>query len=99
MLADGGIVILWVSGLILAGILGFFFMAVVIVGKVIGFIFRALTGDASERSRPGQAPPPRHTMGRVCPHRRCAHLNPRNARFCARCGRPLRSAYDTDPYG
>ncbi len=29
------------------------------------------------------------SSGRVCPADQCGHLNPRNAAFCAQCGRRL----------
>ncbi len=99
MIADAGITFLWVSGLLLAGIFGFVIMAFVLVGKFIGFLFRVLGGGESKRRPVRDRPPPRASKGVICPHRRCANVNVKGARFCARCGRPLRSAYDADLYG
>lgn len=90
------VVVWWVGGLLLLGIVGFFVMAVALAVRFIGFVFRSLFGW------PNEAPPeaPRGSgRRRVCPHRRCGHLNPPAARYCARCGRPLRAAYDVDAYG
>lgn len=96
---DAGITFLWVSGLVVAGIFGFVVMAFVLVGKLVGFVFRTLGGGGQKPTPYRHRPPPRSSQGVVCPHSRCAHVNMKDARFCARCGRPLRSAYDADLYG
>lgn len=99
MIADAGITFIWVSGLLLVGIFGFIVMAFVLVGKFVGLVFRVLGGGGPKRTSYRQRPPSRLSRGVVCPHTRCAHANMKGARFCARCGRPLRSAYDADLYG
>ncbi len=95
---NGSLVVLIVFGLIAAGFIGFVVLALVLIGKLLGAAFRAL-GGPSEPKPSRRMPPPRVSQGLVCPHKRCRHINLRDARFCSRCGRPLRSAYDTDLYG
>ncbi len=94
LLAD--LVVLWIGGLFLLGIIGFFVMAATFVVRFFAFIFRALFG-CPEQAAGGMLT----SAGRrrVCPHRRCGQLNPPTARYCGRCGRALRMAYDVDAYG
>jgi hypothetical protein len=97
-MASGSVIVLIIFGLIAAGFIGFVVLALVLIGKLIGAAFRALGGpNAAKATR--RMPPSRMSQGLVCPHKRCRHINLRHARFCSRCGRPLRSAYDTDLYG
>lgn len=98
-MGDGGIIVLWIGGLVLAGIVGFVVMALVLAGKLVGLLFRSLVGGPAEAASGRRASRARDAGSVVCPQRRCAHVNAWNARFCARCGRPLRRAYDTDLYG
>ena len=95
--ADAGIT-LWIAGLFLVGLLGFFVVLVTMLFRFIGWFFRAVTGghEASERSSPA----PIHQRRRlVCPHPGCGHSNGPTALYCGRCGRPLRRAYDVDAHG
>jgi hypothetical protein len=87
--------VLVVVGLFGIGIIGFFAMCVVLVVRVLGFLFRGLTG-ARQPKLAQRRFEPRHE---VCPHPRCGHVNRHEARFCARCGRPLGEHDDVDAYG
>lgn len=93
MVAD---VLVWVGALFLVGLVGFFVMAAVLVGRFLGFAFRALFGGSpAERPSTAAARPRR----RVCPHARCGHVNPSTAQYCGRCGRQLRATRDVDAHG
>jgi hypothetical protein len=92
LLADGVIVI--VVGLMLVGIVGFFFMAVALLARLFHFVFRSLFGTSTHRV---SAPGPVRTV--ACPAPRCGHMNPVGARYCGRCGRPLGRHDDVDAYG
>lgn len=94
LLADG--VILVVAGVFLLGIVGFFFMAVALVMRLLGFVFRTLSGTT--RAGPSAAPAGEQP-GVTCTAPRCGNVNPHGARFCARCGRPLGGRDDVDAYG
>jgi hypothetical protein len=91
LLADS--VILVVGGLFIVGIVGFFLMLVVLIGKFFGFVFRALSG-----AQPAEHPR-FQTRQEVCPHPRCGYVNRSGARYCARCGRPLSHTDELDAYG
>jgi hypothetical protein len=96
-IADAGIAI-WVVGLFLVGLLGFFVMCVALVFRFLGWLLRALTGSGARNRRDNL--PPSHGRNRlVCAHRGCGHANDPTAFFCGRCGRPLRRTYDVDAYG
>ena len=97
MLADGGITFVWVGGLMLLGFLGFFVMLVATVGRVLGFIFRLLTGHAGRRDAAASGSAP--GAERLCRQPRCGHLNPGEARYCGRCGNALGPPDDVDHYG
>jgi hypothetical protein len=95
--ADAGIA-LWIAGLLLVGMLGFFLVAVTMVCRFVAFIFRAVTGVSKAGKRrcvPRTASPRRM----ICPHLGCGHNNEPTALYCGRCGRPLRQTYDVDAYG
>ena len=94
LLGDGFVA---VGLLILAGMVGFFVMAVALALRLGGFMMRTLFGgtDATAPKRSVYLPAGNQ---HICPHRRCGHLNQRSARFCARCGRPLRGGGGTDAY-
>ena len=95
-IADAGIAV-WVVGLLLVGFLGFFLVAMTMVFRFVGWIFRALTGANGAGKQESVA----HGRGRrlICPHPGCGHANVPTAFFCGRCGRPLRRTYDVDAYG
>ena len=95
--ADAGMAI-WVVGLLLVGFLGFFLVAVTMVFRFIGWIFRGLTG-ANAANKPENVPRGRDRDQQVCPHPGCGHTNVATAFFCGRCGRRLRRTYDVDAYG
>lgn len=92
LLADS--VILVVGGLFIVGIIGFFLMLVVLIGKFLGFVFRALSSSAHSAEHPRF-----QTRQEVCPHLRCGYVNRFGARYCARCGRPLCRTDELDAYG
>lgn len=89
----GTIASIQVSGffaLVLVGV-GFFGLAVLVLGLIVrsvAAVVRMLccTGGSSVE---GPMPPPE-----ACSHGRCGHVNPPGARFCARCGRALRGAFE-----
>lgn len=91
MITDG---VFLVFVLFVVGFVGFFVMAIVLVAKFFGFIFRALGG-------PGASPERTLSVeGKlICQNNRCHHQNPQQARFCARCGHPLTEPADVDAYG
>jgi len=89
--------VLWVGVILLVGFIGFFVVAVVMVVRLIGFVGRVLFGRPSAENEPGQRRRDHH--GRLCPQLRCGHVNAADARYCARCGQPLRVVCDVDAYG
>ena len=89
----------WIFLLLGVGVLGFFFMAAVLLAKVIGAFLRMLGFSSNKARGEVDSPPRRDTQGVICSAPRCTHVNRRSAGFCARCGQPLKSAYDTDVYG
>jgi len=88
-----------VFGLFVAGILGFFLMGVVLVTRVMGFVFRALTGVGRRPKVRPIRPEVAQGANRICSGPGCGNINHRGARFCARCGRPLTPRDDFDAYG
>ena len=98
LIADAGIT-LWIAGLLLIGLLGFFVVLVTMVFRFIGWVFRGVVGTSGRRRRVGaaQVDPLRQRL--VCPHQGCAHANSPIALYCGHCGRPLRQTYDVDAYG
>lgn len=56
-----------------------FLIAIIAPLAVVGWAVRVLVVRVFERRIALQP----------CPHLRCEHKNPRGARFCAQCGRPL----------
>ncbi|MGD8453529.1 MAG: zinc ribbon domain-containing protein [Phycisphaerae bacterium] len=94
LLADS--VILIVFGLLLIGIIGFFFMSVVLVTRFFRFVFRLMAGTGRPPVPPMPTKPVRTTP---CPAERCGNPNPVGAQYCARCGRPLAREADLDAYG
>lgn len=98
LLADS--VILVVAGLLLIGLIGFFFMSVVLVARFFRFVFRVMTGGRRPPAPAGcptrNKRPPRTIP---CPSERCGNPNPVGAQYCARCGRPLAREADLDAYG
>jgi len=88
-----------IGGLMIFGIVGV--IALVLEGfwRMLRFAAGPLTRrgrlerHAREQARSRYARPVR-----LCTHPRCGYLNPDNARYCARCGRPLEDS-DVDNYG
>lgn len=95
--ADAGIT-LWIIVILLVGLLGFFLVLATMVVRFLGWVFRALTGRLGAEERADALPgnPERRV---ICPHPGCGHTNGPTALYCARCGRPLRRAYDVNGYG
>lgn len=88
--------IVWFVGLILLGIFGFFAVGVMLVFQLLAYLFRALTGRGGDDDRQLATA---ERAGRICPHPRCGNANPRTARFCARCGRPLQHLHSAQTHG
>ena len=95
--ADAGIGV-WIVGLLLLGLFGFFVMFVALVFRLIGWFFRTLGGGsgAGKAAGPLQDNPSRRLL---CPQPGCGHNNEPTALYCGRCGRPLRRTYDVGSYG
>jgi Na+-transporting methylmalonyl-CoA/oxaloacetate decarboxylase gamma subunit len=96
-MADAGIT-LWIAGILLIGVLGFFLVLVTLMVRFIGWVFRSITGTPARHKRVS-GPPANPSRRMVCPHPGCAHTNGPTALYCGRCGRPLRRTYDVDAYG
>ncbi|MEW6253415.1 MAG: zinc ribbon domain-containing protein, partial [Planctomycetota bacterium] len=83
ILAD--VIVLWVVGVLLIGFVGFFAVVLALFGRALRALGRALLpagdDDAGESVRGGRQ--------RVCRSPPCGYLNRPDARYCARCGRPL----------
>lgn len=91
-LADAGPVIAIVLLVVIFG--GSFLIASMIV-KLAQIVTRGLFGSSICDS--GRGAP---TAGRlVCRNKDCRHGNPPGARFCGRCGRPLRSSRGAEWHG
>lgn len=86
MLADGGIVIVWVVGVLLIGFAGFFIVLLAALGRLLRGAWRAATWPFScgRHASPNLPPTPR-----TCRQPRCGHINPPDARYCGRCGDAL----------
>lgn len=82
MLLAEGVIVVWFVGLIMFGFFGVFLAAISLLLRFFEFIGRSVRGG-DRRDGTGAAA----TL--ACPHARCGHRNPRMARYCARCGRPL----------
>lgn len=96
VLADAGITLIWVGGVLLVGFVGFFVVLLSMLARALGFVWRALIPRRHNRS--GTILESR-CVGQVCPHPRCGHINRAEARYCARCGNPLGDPEDVDSYG
>lgn len=84
MLADAGIVV-WVFGILVIGFVAFFAVLISMILRGLRFVFRLL---ASDSPGPQTDSLPEY---RVCPHPGCGQVNTPGARYCARCGRALRT--------
>lgn len=96
MLADGGIVFVWVVGALLIGFAGFFIILLAAIGRVLRGVWRAVTWPLAGNSRGASALPP---TPRTCPQPRCAHVNAPDARYCGRCGGALGPRGGGDGHG
>lgn len=68
-------------------------LAVWLLYKIIGGIIRMIFGGARAVIGPGRrAYPDAYAQPVLCRQMRCGALNPSRARFCRRCGQPLREA-------
>ncbi len=83
--------------LVLVGMVGLLVMSVALSLKAGSIIVRKIA-DALHLGR-STGPAARPSPPVVCPNPRCGHVNARTAKFCARCGRPMRMTYDVDAYG
>ncbi len=95
-LADGGIVFVWVAGVLLIGLVGFF---VVILGLAARFIRRLFSMILGHHGPPSQDAVSRPGAQSPCRNLRCGYLNPAGARYCARCGSRLDGVADVNSYG
>lgn len=89
MMAEAGM-LLWMGLLVLVGFIGFFAMAVVLMLRLVGFVFRSVLGIGPEEPE-GEAAEPAALR---CPHAGCGRGNPPGARFCGHCGRALGGGVD-----
>ncbi len=97
MLLADGFVLVWFGGMFLVLLFASVWVTFAVLRWVFG-AFRAVIFGACSPER--SESPARSAHGLVCPHPRCGHLNRRQARFCARCGRRTRHvAGDVDAYG
>jgi hypothetical protein len=90
-------VLLWVGGVLVVGFFGLLVLVLSAVARMVRALWRAVVGPWSgsdEREREGSS-----ADQRPCSYPRCGHLNRGEARYCARCGRPLESVQDVDRYG
>ncbi len=97
LVADFGIVVLWIAVALVIGFIGFFVAVLVMVVRAIQFVLRAAWGRT--RNPGATAPPAEVRAARCCLHPRCGYLSPGDARYCARCGRPLSQDAGVDSYG
>ena len=73
-------------------VIGFFGLSVFVIAlafRGVSALLRAIFGSPTDAAL--ELGP---TALEVCPHARCGHANPHRARFCARCGRALRRAFE-----
>jgi len=93
LLADSFVLI--VGGLFVLGVIGLVVVAVALVVRCLRFVFRSVAGtNGGGRQLAGAR------GGRlVCPERLCQKVNPADARYCARCGRPFQHDRGLDAYG
>ena len=94
-LADAGITV-WLIAIFLVGLFGFIVMVVALAFRLLGWVFRAVSGVSRSTRSPSGSGAARHV---TCSESGCGQANPPTALYCARCGRPLRRAYDVDAYG
>lgn len=102
MLLAGAQFILIIVGLIVLGLVGFVIMVGMVLTKIfnsIGSVFRSLLGQSEHSAEPDSCSRPMMGGGIVCERPNCGHVNPPQARYCARCGQRLRRAGDLDEYG
>lgn len=92
VLADS---VMLVVGLMLLGVVGFFFMVLALAVRLVRFVCRALLGSAADAPRSARAA----RLRTPCSNRQCGHPNRAGARYCARCGRPLDGQVNVDAYG
>ncbi len=90
--AEMHITLVWIGG----AILGLWLLRAILcgLGRMMRDSFGGVAGKAGQRGA-GQRAEPR----KYCTHPGCGHLNPPAARFCARCGRSLSGATETNDYG
>mgnify|MGYP000054366572 CR=1 FL=1 len=85
VLADGGMVVIWVVGILVLGLFGFLAALLGALVRLAKFFLRPFwpEANASVDDRSASA------AARVCPNPRCRHANPFAARYCVRCGQAL----------
>ncbi len=85
ILADGGIVVIWVVGIMVLGLFGFLAAVLGMLVRLAKFLLRPFWPEEN----PTTAGPKASPGGRVCPNPRCRHTNSVAARYCARCGQAM----------
>lgn len=88
-----GDAIFWAFGLFAVGVIGFFIMAATMIFSALGSLLRMFVGDRGAGGRAAR------NRAANCTHTTCGHVNPPGARFCGRCGAPIRSDQNWDSYG
>jgi hypothetical protein len=97
LLADGGMTLVLIGGVFLAGVVGLVGMVLRALLRVARLALRVLLGREI-----GAAPCEPLAAGgtaRVCRQSRCGHVNRGAARHCARCGSKLDPLADVDCHG
>lgn len=84
-------VTVWFGGMVVIGAFG---VLGALLSGVSRFV-RRLLNPAARHTRPT----PRQPAVRLCPQSRCGHMNVGEARYCARCGRPLLPLTSSDSHG
>lgn len=85
-----------IGGLVIFGMVGVFALVLEALWRMLRFAARPFTRAEPRAQRQERTVCTRPV--RLCANPQCGYLNPDNARYCARCGRPLEDS-DVDNYG
>ncbi len=89
--------IFWIVILLAVGFVGFLVAVPVILGKLLGKVFRTIFGR--RRSRDSGSSNGSWLAPRACGNPACGYLNRADARYCARCGAATGRDMDTTRHG
>lgn len=79
-------VFVWIGGALLIGFFGFFAVVLTALARMVRFVVRAVLPRDHDEDAAGMLT---SEKPRQCRQPRCGHLNPPDARYCARCGSSL----------